>query len=460
MSNVLFYYNTRFGSFSNDILYETIESYFLEGKDVHILFCDLKKSSCHTNLNGNIVKCLFCRIGSKITLGRFSKKPHIHYIRETFNSNLDFPDKLSEYRNFTHNGINVGLGALSSYVSLTRNINENLTNEDKTLLKKLVITGIQSLNAFSELVESNTYEEIVFFNGRFSEVRSILEYCEKNSLNYKTIEFDTKEGFSKVKKLTFDNSLPHSKEVFKANYNLVKQNNDSEYFQRRLKGTYNGDKIYSDKFLKSDTEKYLKNPVIENNINIVYFMSSEDEIFALGDEWKTTNFIGNQYQNIEWLIDYYKNRKKINFIIRAHPNLSSLSFEYVGRHWKKIKYPNIFYIEPESTIDTYSLISVADLCIGFSSSVLVECSYYGKKTVLLGDSFFKNLDICEEPKNKEELIHLLEYLHITHETLDKRKENAIKYGELMLSSFGLDYNLFNWNLFMKTKPFPAHWFFK
>lgn len=422
--------------------------------------CGLSGSNCHSNLTGNKIKCRLCNLGSKITARRLGSSVKVHYVNEKLESNFDFPNELNGYRELFYKGVNVGLGPLSTFVSLTRNIEEHLNEESKRILKNLTETSISTLEKFSEIVSEIRYDKIIFFNGRFAEIRGVMEYCKKIGLNFETVEFDSKNGFDDVRKLVFNNALPHSKEIFRKNFKNILKSKDSDYFKNRMQGNYAGDKTYTNGFKESSGEQFLAELSKESRPMVVYFMSSEDEIYALGDEWKITNYLGSQFENIEWLIKYYSINSDYNLVIRAHPNLSGLNFDYVGRKWASSGLSNIYYLPPESSIDSYSLMGASALCLSFSSSILVECSYHKRPTILLGDAFFKGLEICLEPVSEKDLLYMLGEARNLKRLydLDKFRNNAVKYGQLMLTSFGRTFSHIDWNKFRYTKPFPIHWF--
>ena len=235
------------------------------------------------------------------------------------------------------------------------------------------------------------------------------------------------------------------------------------YFQKRLKGVYLGgdaavtkDGTFQSGFKDDDISKAFisKMELVELPI-LTYYMSSQDEVFALGDEWDESNLFEDQFSSIKWLIEYLKSEQNFILVIKAHPCMKGLNFPYVFRDLEKTEISNLYYLSPESSISSYKLLELSDLCIGFSSSILVEAVYQKKPSILVGDTFFNNLGICEEPNSIEKLIELLNLgLNNNLFVNNKKFENAKAYGRLMETTDGTKPIYHNWNLFKTTNPIP------
>ena len=60
----LVHFTARFGSYSNDILYEKVLQLLNQNIEVDLLVCKLKKSACHINYGASAVKCKMCHLAT------------------------------------------------------------------------------------------------------------------------------------------------------------------------------------------------------------------------------------------------------------------------------------------------------------------------------------------------------------------------------------------------------------
>ena len=97
-------------------------------------------------------------------------------------------------------------------------------------------------------------------------------------------------------------------------------------------------------------------------------------------------------------------------VIRWHPNLRNCGcgeravideISLLGASSGATVYP------PESEADSYTLLEKADVVVTFGSTIGAEASYYGKPTILLGHSWYEDLNVCYTPKTHAELVLLL-----------------------------------------------------
>src|SRR5690606_4334584 len=147
---------------------------------------------------------------------------------------------------------------------------------------------------------------------------------------------------------------------------------------------------------------------MNGNKNIILFNSSDDEFAALGDEFKNDFFV-NQNEGLDFLADIVgKTMPGYNLVIRMHPNLKDVHFEYVENIKKlHLSYPNVIVVEPESKVDSYSLMEKADKVISFGSTTGLEASYWGIPVILLGKCFYYYSDVAYVPGGKYEIEKLL-----------------------------------------------------
>lgn len=464
----LVHYNTRLGSYSNDIMYDIVLNYINKNIEVDLLVCKLNSSASHMNMNASYVKTKICHLATKTFINSLPKKVNIIEINKKYSFD-NMPNNLEEVKNLKINNINIGLGPVSSYVTYFRDITLNPSKEKNKILKNLVDT---SYSVYKKLltIDFSNYDNVIMFNGRFAESRVILEYTKSKNLNYETIEFDTLYGLSDIRSLSFKNRLPHSKDAFKERFLKLEKNNNingEDFYKKKIKGLYMGGDAA---VVKDGTFQtgYKNDKISHEFIEMIksfdlpvltYYMSSQDEVYALGDEWDNPRLFKDQYESINWCIDFLKSNKEFVLIIKSHPCMKGLNFPYVFRELENSEIDNLFYLSPESSVSSYKILEVSDICIGFSSSMLVEAVYQKIPTILVGDTFFNDLNICEEPNSKIELEDILSHglFKKNFSVKDHQFENSINYGKVMETTDGKAPFSHDWNKFTLTNPFPYFW---
>jgi len=58
-------------------------------------------------------------------------------------------------------------------------------------------------------------------------------------------------------------------------------------------------------------------------------------------------------------------------------------------------------------VDSYDIVSAADVVLTFGSTIGIEAAYYGKPSILLGRAVYEDLGSCYVPSSHDELMKLL-----------------------------------------------------
>ncbi len=140
----------------------------------------------------------------------------------------------------------------------------------------------------------------------------------------------------------------------------------------------------------------------------VLYNSSDDEFAAVGKQFENPYF-KDQLEGIMYIVEYFKKTENYQLIIRMHPNLKGLKRDYLDPLYEmENRYSNIILIKPQDDIDTYELMEKADTVIAFGSTIGMEASFWGKPVISLGRSFYFYTGLTYTPKDRENIIHLLE----------------------------------------------------
>ena len=121
----------------------------------------------------------------------------------------------------------------------------------------------------------------------------------------------------------------------------------------------------------------------------VLFTSSVDEFAELGESWREAEW-KDQWAAFEYIIPQIS-AQDFHIILRVHPNLSNkpnktgrLSQDAIDQ--LKRKFPKIEILEATSKINSYALLEEADLAVVWISTIGLEASQMGIRTICLSSS--------------------------------------------------------------------------
>jgi hypothetical protein len=130
----------------------------------------------------------------------------------------------------------------------------------------------------------------------------------------------------------------------------------------------------------------------------------------------------DQLSGLLYIRDSLQKNDKVYVYLRMHPNLSNVSNPYVDSTLD-LEGNNFYIIPPESRISTYKLLDKCAVAITFGSTVGVEATYWGKPSILIGNSFYKELDVTYNVETPQQLIQ-----YIMDIPAPKEKQGAFMYG--------------------------------
>ena len=415
--NKYLYFNPfRIGSVSFEVVFDDILNIIDSdtNNEVTVLTCNGFLKYCSSNLEGSKLKCQLCSMSSNylfkkyehkrikiIDLGNYTKTFYKNKPYFTYNSFDDL--KKIEYK-----GINIGMGVVSSFVSYTRDLNFDLNYFRLKILNNLLISSCKLIDSLDSLSIDFTNYKIKTFNGRFSELRTFFNYFN-GKVN--TIEFIYTKIKNEVRRVEFENSLPHSIEenTRRNNKNWDSYSNEDrikiakDFFDRKLNNTSFQDINYT----KNQEKHKLPENFDDKKINISYFVSSEDEVFAIGGRWDEEKLFNKQIDFLDFWISNFKNNNNYHLYVRMHPNLKGLNFNYVTDYYN-YNIHNITVIKPSSLVSSYELMFKSQAIVVSSSSIGFEANYFGIPAIQIGASWYSDLNISHKPRNLNELKIMIE----------------------------------------------------
>lgn len=416
---------------------EIIEILLNQGNQVYWLQCKTELKNCFYNPKNDSFRCNTCY--SKVSNG-------LKIIREnnTFSNNLhvlnysDFKDikdyksifkesfdSLEELKSFTYKSYDVGLAAVSSLVSFTRDHQPNLVVY-KDFINRGLITGTFMYDVAHEIMSKIKPTFVILFNGRFIENRPLLRVCQHLKIDYATHE----KGGRLQTFLFRKNSIPHSIDAINEEMDWLWKNAGEDkheigegFFTKKIKGIE--DAWFS--FTKEQEQGMLPQSLEENKNKriITIFNSSLDEYEGL--EGFGPYFYKDDNVGIEKICNDLLDVEGIKLYLRIHPNLRGLQnsqAEFINKRIRPLD--SVEIIDAEDTVDSYALIRASDIIIVFGSTVGIEAAFMGKKVILLGRAAYEKLSCCYIPKNHEEVIEMLRDENYPFSEINTKE--AIKYG--------------------------------
>lgn len=441
-----------------------------EGHDVTIVYCDNAVNYCSYNPNGISICCMYCRLEFQKCLSLIPKSIKIKSL-STFLSNKRDAN-IQEYANVVdlkgleYNNVNIGYSAYSLYIDNTRNSEPNIDVSFCRYFNKLLTCAQLLVDAFGNMLDILCPDIVFFYNGRLLDVNPLMKLCAIKNIDYICLEVYNTSG--KRYKQYYKNSTPHNPQyvAFKVkelwNDNMlpleIKVQIGRSFFERKISSLPAGDKVYT----LEQKKGCLPENWDTNKCNIIIFNSSEDELSSLGDDFEKKNLFSSQYSGIVYLLELFKDNFDYHFYLRIHPNLKGVRYSYhMDLYTLPYSYKNVTIISPVDIIDSYALMNAGDKIVVFTSSMGVEASYWGKPVILLGNTFYYDLDICYKPSNKKEIYSLIvsqlepksnldsiKYAYYLFHRYDCERWKYVDFDEIHFNLLGKDIECANYQKFM------------
>ena len=430
---ILYYHSSVFLDHHMGVLLDEAICMQKQGHDIYFVHCNNTINTCFSNPKGEKKICILCKSCTKHALKLLPKRCHIIHLDQfkVLHQPLRFQyESMKDIKNITYKGVNIGLGAVSSYVTQTRN-NEPIIDHKFRNYFDYILNDLCTLtDSLENCINTLEPDLVCIFNGRLGDDRPMYDLCINKHIQIKCYEVigGIKEEFYKM---SYDNCMPHN---IKANFKITedlwsdptvplekKKELGNKFFYNRRQGVPTNDKVY----INNQKKGLLPEKWDPNKINITIFNTSEDEYTSIGDEFDSLQVFPSQLDGIKRILELTENDKNIHFYLRIHPNLANLPYAYHTDLYKlPDTYSNITIIPATAPISTYDLMDHSDKIIVFGSTMGLESTYWGKPVILLAASFYYSDEICYIPKNLQDLKVLLTTPYLS----PKSKQEAIKWG--------------------------------
>lgn len=429
----LFYFSTAFNStFLGGLIDEAITLSKDPNNSVLFVYCDGVYDMCMFNKNGSRPLCKFCANCTRKVIRQYGIETLSirHFVKD---NDVEFHyNTAEELRSIDYRGVHLGLGIISNYISMTRNLAPLINKGSRAYFDAHLKQGARLTDALYRLIDTIKPDVVYTFNPRFEEFRPLFDICMKMGISCQVTEAVKWKG--NWRKVIYDSHLPHDIHKRKERRNYCWDHYDmsdeekielgKSFFTKRRGGQDSGDKkIYVSNQKEGDA------PDFDNSKrNIAIMNSSEDEFASVGGDWDKLKIFKTQYEGIIYLLEHAG--KEFHFYLRVHPNLSEIPYKFHTDLYKlEQQYDNITVIPAKSNMSTYTIMERCEKVVCFGSTMGVESVFWGVPSLLLGPSYYYYDDVAYVPKSKEELLEMLQA-----DLKPKGNINMIKYGAYILDS--------------------------
>ena len=435
----LVYSNTGLSSKQIGLTAQFVNDSFKEGVDLKIVKCDNVLANCFFNPMHNQIACATCQSRSQVLYNQIGLKKDNFIKLKLKNFNFSVPkfNNLDELMEYSFEGVNVGRGVASSILSYYKDYHID-SEKYGDLIELELIKAVNVYLNFKEIINVEKPDKVILFNGRFSEVMPLFDYCRVSNQDFSVIEAGAKNNYE-----MYDNCFPHSID-FRTKTTLELWNQETDIKKKEeighnwFKKKRFGDESFEKSYTKNQENGLLPETFDTGKRNILILNSSEDEMKVIG-EWKT-DLYNNQNEAIEKILTHFEGNESIHFILRAHPNLDVEGNIQMNEIYD-MNYRNFTVIKPHEDIDTYALMDACEKTITFGSTSGIEATYWGKPSILIGKSFYFLLkDTAYKPSSYDEVFQLIENKELT----PLGQDNCLPYG-YYYSKVGIKSNDFIYN---------------
>ncbi len=404
------------------LVMDNAEIYAKQGHQVDILYCDGKAiNRCFYNYYGDKRVCKGCQMLRKYLFSYLTKTPNIRTlpISEYYDSTIDYsavtPLKyasVEEIKSLEYKHSFIGYAALSTYLTITRNLFPLIDDEFQSYFNGLLIVAARLTDIAYCAIDRVKPDWVGVFNSRLVCCRPIVDvskYLNQNFVSYE-VRFDRN---NKISKQFYVNSTPHNIETNTKMINDLWESQNvpteekraiaQQFFDKRRNAIAAADKVY----IAGQQSGLLPDDWDKTKHNIVIYNSSEDEVAALGTEYTAHALFSSQYQGIKYTFEKYRDRQDIHFYLRIHPNLKNVPYQYHKKLYELGSIKNVTVIPGDSPVSTYTLMDNADKIIVFGTTVGFEAAFAHKPVILLSESLYRYLDITYVAQTIEEYDKLI-----------------------------------------------------
>ncbi len=393
---------------------ELMEKHLEKNDEVVTFVCNSFLQHCDQNLSGDSNMCKKCinkrKRGFSLLSGRI-KNLNIEFEKKDFGY-INKEMTLDQLKQVYHKNFDVGMAVISSLVSRKRDAYLSV-KENYSLFNYMINTASGLYDFFKRKIDEEKPDIVYVFNGRFEYDRALMRACEDLGTNYviydgaislykyvlieNTMLHSIKGLQNRINKSWDESSLPHEQKI---------KIGEKFYHQQRF-----GSKEVVHHFVKEQEQNLLPSNWNKEKTNITFFLSSEDEFVAIGDEWNMKVY-KSQLDGLNKILNHFEIiGHDFVFYIRIHPNTLGTSPTFI-ESVNKLNRKWVHVIQPDSKISSYALLINSDKAIVFGSTMGIEASFWRVPSINLATALYMGLGVTHEPQSHQEAIEMISNINL------------------------------------------------
>ena len=443
--DTIYYYVWFLSENTTATLIDDLQTRINNNEKILFLSCNGALKYCWHNPTGKKSICKRCRFyknsipqlrSPQVTHEYIDAAYHKEASGESFEQlELNYKS-VPDIKDITYDGVKLGYGCYSFYVSKTNNIYPLIDDTFSSYFNLLLRTSFylsRVLDAYM-LKYKDGLKDVTTFNGRPFDVRPVFDLAIKHEVDFRSVEIIHIERYHTVKEVYW-NVLPHNQayrcsralETWHSSTRTEEEKLEigTNFFKKKKKGNeFRGIKSY----ISTQNIGKLPSEWDEEKTNIVIFNSSEFEIAGV-PEFSAHNLFQSQEEAFTYILEHVSDYH-IQFYLRIHPNMNGIDFGYHTRLYAlESRYSNITVIAPDDPVSTYELIDRCDKMITFFSATGAEGCYWGKPVISLSRAAYYCLDLTYSPTDGLELIDMIRRDRLPA----KDRKQALIYGYYLMA---------------------------
>ena len=315
-----------------------------------------------------------------------------------------------------YDSISPGSALANELTTLLKNRNIDF-KKNRKIIEILIRSYLEVYQSTKKFLESNDINKLYVFNGRFLHERAVWDASKLQHIE--TFLFETTRNRYHVREKGFHDRIN----------NQIEMLNFWDQSKLTLKKKISlGSKYFE--LLRSKSNPFLSHGGSELTTDkpyFVYFSNSDDEAVGFWESWDEK--LGNQIEVVKKLQEFFDEQEDFELIIRLHPNLQSKS-ESQKRDWSMVRNTrNSKVLAANSQVPSYKLLDHSLGVITFGSTIGLEAAFSRTPSLLLADSGYDMLGVCDKPNDWEEVFLWINGKHyLTQEELEYRRIRACIRG--------------------------------
>jgi hypothetical protein len=356
-----------------------------QGHDVTVTYCNATRGCCSVNFFRNPLVCAICRTRARQTASDAGLKlVPLTVPTGDLESNAISEQERAKLVQGVQSAITSTFRSLPGDASAMKFI--------RMTQQRYLQTAMHLLASMKSVLSRFPTARVEVFNGRQACSGFALVAAAQRGFSFNTLEITATN-----RPIVFRGHTPHDRIMVQQRIRSHPSDESmaEQFYQQRREPRGN-------RYTKKQRASF-KPPSSDGfNKRVAIFLSSQDEFEALGSDWESPF---DDYAGV--LEEISKRHPETLFCIRFHPNQADMTSDVITPFNKIATRNNVKLFLPDDSINTYGLIDWSDTVVTFGSTVTVEACWMGKPVILLGRSFFDNLDVAYIPKNLSEACELL-----------------------------------------------------